>query len=427
MTGKEAVSYIHSVSWMGSRPGLERITKLLSLMGNPERELKVIHVAGTNGKGSTCAMLAEILKHNDFKTGLFTSPYVLEFNERIRVNGENISDEALGEVTEYVKAFAESMDEKPTEFELLTAIAFEFFKREECDYVVMETGLGGRLDSTNVVEAPVLSVITGIALDHTAVLGDTVEKIAYEKSGIIKKGRPVVLGELPDEAYSVIKDYADTMDAPVHNVNMADMSFWCSTLAGSEFVYKNTSKYNLTLLGEHQLKNAMLVLRICDVLTEMGITVHDHPRKMGLSEVRWPARFEMLSKDPLIIFDGAHNPQGISAAVYNIKRYFGRKKAVLLMGVMEDKDHGEMTDALADVASCVHTVTPANPRAMKAEALAEEFSASGIPAVPHGDFDSAVAAAVSDARENGAPLFALGSLYMYGDLLSAVKRYLERE
>lgn len=424
MTGKEAVSYIHSVSWMGSRPGLERITRLLSLMGDPQKGQRVIHVAGTNGKGSTCAMLAETLKHNAFKTGLFTSPYVLEFNERIRVNGENISDEALGEVTEYVKTFAEQMDECPTEFELLTAIAFEFFKREECDYVVMETGLGGRLDSTNVIEDPVLSVITGIALDHTSILGDTVEKIAYEKSGIIKKGRPVVLGELPDEAYGVIKDYADTMDAPVHRVNMDDMSFWCSTLAGSEFVYKNTRKYNLSLLGEHQLKNAMLVLKVCDVMSDMGITVHDHPRRMGLSEVRWPARFEMLSKDPLIIFDGAHNPQGISAAVYNIKKYFGRKKAVLLMGVMEDKDHGKMTGALSEIASCVHTVTPANPRAMKAEALAEEFSAAGIPATAHADFDSAVAAAIADAREKDAPVFALGSLYMYAEVLDAVKRYL---
>lgn len=422
MTGKEAVSYIHSVSWMGSRPGLERITRLLSLMGNPQKGQRFIHVAGTNGKGSTCAMLAETLKHNDFKTGLFTSPYVLEFNERIRVNGENISDEALGEVTEYVKTFAEQMDECPTEFELLTAIAFEFFKREECDYVVLETGLGGRLDSTNVIEDPVVSVITGIALDHTAILGDTEEKIAFEKSGIIKKGRPVVLGELSAEAAGVIERYAAEMDAPVHRVNMDDMSFWCTTLAGSEFVYKNTTKFNLSLLGEHQLKNAMLALKVCDVMSDMGITVHVHPRKMGLSEVRWPARFEMLSKDPLIIFDGAHNPQGISAAVYNIKKYFGSKKVVLLMGVMEDKDHGVMTDALAEIASCVHTVTPANPRAMKADALAAEFSASGIPSTPHADFHSALTAAVEDAAGENAPVFALGSLYMYAEVLDAVKK-----
>ena len=421
MTGKEAVSYIHSVSWMGSRPGLERIRKLLALMGDPQKGQRFIHVAGTNGKGSTCAMLAEILKYNDFKTGLFTSPYVLEFNERIRVNGENISDEALGEVTEYVKSFAEQMEDKPTEFELLTAIAFEFFKREECKYVVLETGLGGRLDSTNVIEDPVVSVITGIALDHTSVLGDTVEKIAYEKSGIIKKGCPVVPGEMPEEARAVIEDYAAKMDAPVHRVNMDDMSFWCSTLAGSEFVYKNTKKYNLALLGEHQLKNAMLALKVCDVMTDMGITVHNHPRKMGLSEVRWPARFEMLSKDPIVIFDDAHNPQGIATVICNIKKYFGRKKPVLLMGVMEDKDHGMMTGALAEVASCVHTVTPSNPRAMKAETLAEEFSAAGVPSVPHGDFDSAIAAALADAREKDAPVFALGSLYMYADVVRALR------
>ena len=421
MTGKEAVSYIHSVSWMGSRPGLERIRKLLSLMGDPQKGQRFIHVAGTNGKGSTCAMLAEILKYNDFKTGLFTSPYVLEFNERIRVNGENISDEALGEITEYVKAFAEQMEDKPTEFELLTAIAFEHFKREECRYVVLETGLGGRLDSTNVIEDPVVSVITGIALDHTSVLGDTVEKIAYEKSGIIKKGCPVVLGEMPDEARAVIEDCAAKMDVPVHRVNMDEMRFWCTTLARTDFVYKNSAFY-LGLLGEHQLHNAMLALKVCDVMTDMGITVHVHPRKMGLAEVRWPARFEMLSKDPIVIFDGAHNPQGISTAVYNIKKYFGRKKLVLLMGVMEDKDHGVMTDVLREIASCVHTVTPANPRAMKAEALAEEFSAAGVPAVPHADFDGAVAAALADAREQDAPVFALGSLYMYADVVKALSK-----
>ena len=422
MTGKEAVSYIHSVSWMGSRPGLERITRLLSLMGDPQKGQKVIHVAGTNGKGSTCAMLAEIFKNNDFKTGLFTSPYVLEFNERIRVNGENITDDALGEVTEYVKAFAESMDDKPTEFELLTAIAFEFFKREACDYVVMETGLGGRLDSTNVIEDPVLSVITGIALDHTAVLGDTIEKIAAEKSGIIKKGRPVVLGEMPEEARAVICAYADKMDAPVHDVCMDDMSFWCATLAGCEFVYKNTSKYNLSLLGEHQLKNAMLALKVCDVLTDMGITIHSHPRKMGLAEVRWPARFEMISKSPLIIFDGAHNPQGISAAVYNIGKFFGRGRAVLLMGIMADKDHSEMTSALAEIASCAHTVTPDNPRAMKAEDLAAELTAAGITSVAHGDFDDALKSAVADAESSHAPVIALGSLYMYADVRRAVEK-----
>lgn len=427
MTGKEAVEYIHSVSWLGSRPGLDRIRELLSRMGNPERALKCIHVAGTNGKGSVCAMLAAILKANGLKTGLFTSPYVEFFNERIQINGEMIADEALGEVTEYVKSYADGMSESPTEFELLTAIGFEYFKREAVDVVVLETGLGGRLDSTNVIEEPLVSVITGIALDHTAVLGNTTREIAREKSGIIKKSRPVVVGEMDSEALDVIKTVAEENASPVYSPDRTDVRYEYSSLAGSEFVYKNKTKYSLALIGDYQISNALVVLKTVEALRDSGFTVHDYPVKLGLEQVRWPARFELLSKIPPVIYDGAHNPQGVSATAKILKRFFGEHGTVVVTGMMEDKDHGVMTSIISEIAVKVHTVTPSNPRSMKAQALAAEFSAAGTDAVAHDSFDSALTAAVADARELNVPVAALGSLYMYADVKHALGKVLENE
>ena len=194
MNYSEALEYIHSICWTFTKPGLERISALCEKLGNPQDDLKFVHVAGTNGKGSFCSMLESVLRHAGYKTGLFTSPYIKVFNERMQFCGENISDEELAEITEYVKPFADSMEDKPTEFELITAIGFEYFKRKNCDVVILEAGMGGRLDSTNIIKSSLLSVITGIALDHVAFLGDTPEKIAAEKAGIIKAGGCVLFG-----------------------------------------------------------------------------------------------------------------------------------------------------------------------------------------------------------------------------------------
>ena len=219
MNYEESLAYIHSVMWQGSRPGLERITELLDKMGNPQKQLKVIHVTGTNGKGSFCAMLESILRHSGYKTGLFTSPYIEHFEERMMVNGEMISREMLAEITSEIRPIADSMSDLPTEFELITAIGFAFFAKMNCDICVIEAGMGGRLDSTNVFDNPILSVITGVALDHTAFLGDTTEKIAVEKAGIIKKNVPVLVGNVDEAAYNVIANKANEMQAPVFKVD----------------------------------------------------------------------------------------------------------------------------------------------------------------------------------------------------------------
>lgn len=422
MNGKEAIEYIHSVSWLGSRPGLDRILKLCSLMGNPERGQKFIHVAGTNGKGSFCAMTERILREAGYKTGLFTSPYVVDFNERIRVNGENITDGALGEITAYVKSFADTMDDTPTEFELLSAIAFEYFRREGCDYVVLEVGMGGRLDSTNVIESPVLSVITGISLDHTSFLGSTVEEIAAEKAGIIKKGTPVLLGAMDEGAEKVIRHRAAETGASAVSVDYGRLSCVDTALDGNCFTFDNARKYTVGLLGEYQIRNAAAVLTAVELLRERGLCISEDAVRCGLEAVRWPARFELLSKNPTVIYDGAHNPQGIDAAAANIRRFFGDGKVVLVVGVMADKDHSYMTGVLSKLNCTVHTVRPDNPRALDSGSLAEEFRSAGVTATPHGTFEGAVEAALCEAKETSSPVIGLGSLYMYGDFVKALRR-----
>lgn len=426
MNGREAVEYIHSTSWLGSRPGLERISELCSLMENPQDRLRVIHVAGTNGKGSFCSMLSSVLTACGYKTGLFTSPYVVSFNERIRIDGKDIPDDKLGEVTEAVGKYAESMKDHPTEFELLTAVAFEYFAREECDFVVMEAGLGGRLDSTNVISKPIMSVITGVALDHTEYLGDTTEKIAREKAGIIKSGVPVVFGEGDCSARRVIRETADNIGSSLTETDYSLISDEESSLAGSSFKFGGAAEaYKIALVGKYQIKNAALVLSAVDVLRKIGVKIPESSLRAGLAAARWRARFELLSENPDVIYDGAHNPQGIDAAVRNIKHFFGETRPIILTGVMADKDHEAMTRALAPIARLVHTVKPDNPRAMDASALAAEFETAGVRAVSHGNMIEAVRAALNDAEREPCPLIALGTLYMYADFVCALSEVYE--
>ncbi len=419
MNAVEAINYIHSVTWMGSRPGLDRISELCHAMGDPQSSLRVIHVAGTNGKGSFCSMLSSILRESGYRVGLFTSPYVLEFGERIQLDGEMISGEDLAEVTEYVKGFADKMADPPTEFELLSAIAFEYFKRKSCDFVVLEAGLGGRLDSTNVISESVLSVITGISLDHTGVLGDTIEKIAAEKAGIIKEGCPVLVGAVEASVLDVIAGRAEECHAPLFEVEYDGIRDETFSLDGTSFLLDGEA-YKLSLLGAYQVRNAAAVLSAVKALRSRDVDIPETAVKRGLEKAAWRARFELIHKNPTVVYDGAHNPEGVLASVKNIRLVFGDVKPVLLVGVMADKDHSFMTETLASVAASVHTVTPDNPRAMSADALAAEFLALGVSATPHKELSSGVAAAMREADALGAPMVALGSLYMYAEVLPAV-------
>ena len=422
MTYEEALEYIHSVVWKGSRPGLERITELLQKLNNPQDGLKFIHIAGTNGKGSNSAMLESILRAAGYKTGLFVSPYIKHFNERICVNGKPISDGDLAAATAFVRPFADGMADAPTEFELITAIGLVHFLKEKCDVVVLETGMGGRLDSTNVIKAPLASVITGIAMDHTAFLGDTVEKIAAEKAGIIKRGAPVIWGGYDKVARVVIEGKAHEMGCAFTAAEDTPLTVREMTLSGTVVDYGKRAGVRLPLLGSYQPQNLATVLSTVDALQARGLAISEDAVRAGLATVRWRGRFEKLCETPFIFSDGAHNPEGIAAAAKGIRHYFKGQPVALLTGVMADKDYTDMVATLAPLTCRVFTLTPNNPRSLSAADYAEVYRKAGIEASAYDSVEDAVAAAVAYARETGTPLFSLGSLYMYVEVTSALEK-----
>ena len=436
MTYDQAIEYIHSVCWKGSRPGLERITELCHRLGDPQDALKFVHVTGTNGKGSTCAMTESILRNAGYKTGLFTSPYVKVFNERMMVNGQNVSDEQLARVTQIVKPHADAMADSPTEFELITAIAFVLFKLEGCDVVVLEAGMGGRLDSTNVIKSSVVSVITGVALEHTEYLGDTVEKIAHEKAGIIKQGCPVVYGgrdyASPEQnengensAYSVIKKKAAELNAPLTVCEYDALTVKAATLDGAVLDYKDRKEVKIPLLGLYQPENCVKALTVIDALRQAGFEISDKAIQAGLANVRWPARFEKLANDPFVLYDGSHNPEGIELAVKTLTHYFGDKKVNLLTGVMKDKDYTYMAKTLVPLANEVFCVTPDNPRSLLSSELAGLYSGLRVRSNAYESVYDGVVAALKASRESGVPLVCLGSLYMYAEVSDSVEKALK--
>jgi dihydrofolate synthase/folylpolyglutamate synthase len=314
------------------------------------------------------------------------------------------------------------MTDKPTEFELITAIGFEYFRRVGCDVVILETGMGGRLDSTNIIDAPLLSVITGISIDHTAFLGDTVEKIAYEKAGIIKKSTPALFGGKDGNALAVIAASAELMDAPLYVTDREKIQNVRYSPDGTTLDIGNRRDLSLSLLGSYQPLNAANVLSAVDILTKRGLEIGEEAIRAGLASTVWHARFELLSKDPIIIYDGAHNPEGISAAVSSISEYFPDRKVNVLSGVMKDKDHGVIAAELERVAARAYTVTPNNPRALSAEEYAAQLRSFGIEATPFENVSEALGAAIADSKKTNTPLVCLGSLYMYCELMDAFEK-----
>lgn len=420
MTYDEAIEYIHGVSSAFCKPGLERIGELCSALGNPQDELKFIHVGGTNGKGSVCSMLSSVLMASGLKVGLYTSPYIVEFGERIRINGENIPKEKLIALVEEIKPIAEAMSDKPTEFELITAIAFLYYKREGVDVVVLEVGLGGRLDSTNIIKSPLVSVITGISLDHTAILGDTVEAIAYEKAGIIKHGSQVVSGCRDKSADEVISSVAKDCGSDFYSVDYSLLTIKNAALDGTVFDYKNYKDIKISLLGSYQPRNAAIVLECVSLLREAGYTISDGAVREGMNSARWHARFEIISRNPRVIFDGAHNAEGIEAATESIKAYLGGERVYLISGVLRDKDYTRIAETVSEVVMRAYTITPQNPRALSAEEYSEVLRGFGVEAITVGDIEAAVKLALKDARADGATLVCLGSLYTYGEIIKYI-------
>lgn len=422
MNNEEALQYIHSMHRLGSHPGLDHTRALLAAIGNPQNAYRCLHVGGTNGKGSFCAMADAVLRAAGYRVGLYTSPYVRDFAERIRVNGENIPSAALTEITDLVRTAAEKMATPPTEFELITAIAFEYFRRKKVDLVVLEVGLGGRLDPTNVIEEPLLSVITGIGFDHTALLGNTLQAIAAEKAGIIKPHCPALFGGGSDSAGRTLATIAAAVRAPFCVVDRSRLRVESLTTEGTVFDFGDLHGLRLSLLGTYQPQNAATVLTAMEILSERaGMRIPEEAIRQGLETVVWNARFERLSADPQVFFDGAHNPQGIAAAVRSVQTYFPEEKVPVLSGVMADKDFDGMIEGLKPIVSQAYTVTPDSPRALPAEEYAGHFRDHGISAVSYGTVADALRAAVADAKAQGLPLICLGSLYLYREVEKALR------
>ena len=425
MNYDEAIEYIHSVNWTFCKPGLSRISALCEALGHPEDSLKFIHVAGTNGKGSFCSMTASILREAGYRVGLFTSPYIVRFNERMRIDGEDISDSELAEITEKIKPICDSMQDKPTEFELITAIAFVYFSSHKCDFVVLECGLGGRLDSTNIIKTPILSVITGIALDHTAILGDTPEKIAYEKAGIIKPRVPVMFGGEGESVTEVIRKKAEEEDATLYLASDLETSNISLDLNGATFDALGITGLHINLLGRYQLRNARNALCAVKLLRKEGVNISDEAVRRGLAVTVWRARFEVLSREPLVIYDGAHNREGVDALYESVMEYFGDKPLICLSGTLADKEYTHTAEIISKIATRAYTITPDNPRALSAEDFAKCIESLGTEAYATASIAEAVALAYADAKMSDMPLICFGSLYTYGEVAKEIEKQKE--
>lgn len=416
--------YIKIAAERGSKLGLERITELCEKLGNPQNKTKIIHIAGTNGKGSFGAMLSAVLAESGYKIGGFSSPALTDLTDSFRINGKSITDEEFNSVMADIIPICEDMADKPTEFEVLTAAAYELFSRENCDIALIECGMGGETDSTNVVENPLLSVITNIALDHTAFLGNTIEEIARCKAGIIKKSRPVLYGG-DKSALDTIRNISQKSGSQLTLVDSDRVTVLESDINGVVYSDKVFGRLNSPLIGTYQRDNLANVLTAVEILRNEGMNISENAVKSGISQAVWKGRFEVVSRNPLVIYDGAHNPDGIVQAAESISTYISGKIA-LLIGVMADKEYGLYPEILGKFIDKAFTVIPDNPRSLDSDILACAFMEKGIDAVSCGSVGNGLQQAVEYAKSRNIPLIALGSLYMYKEFSEVIAELLRK-
>lgn len=418
LTREEAIAYIEDFTWSTSRLGLERTAELLEKLGNPQKKLKFVHVTGSNGKGSTCAFVESVLRKEGYKTGMYISPYIQDFCERIQLCGNNIPGEALADITSRVKVIADAMEDHPSQFELVTAIGMVYFAENDCDIVVLEVGMGGALDSTNVIDAPEVAVLTNVGLEHTEYLGDTISAIAATKCGIIKKGCCAVCYDSTPEAVSEFKKACEEQEVPFVVTDFSTLEPISVNLTGQRFKYRD-NEYSIELLGAHQLKNAATAIDVIETLRFRGWHISDESLSEGLKCTSWPARLEILRSKPLFVLDGGHNPQCAQALAESLKDILIDEKAVFLSGVLADKDYAQMIDLICPFASEFICVTPESHRALSAEALAEFIKEKGFKTTACSSIQEGVATAMEAAGEDGT-VIAFGSLYMSGEIRTAV-------
>lgn len=422
MTYEEALDNVYGRLVFGIKPGLERIAALLDRLGNPQKQLKFVHVAGTNGKGTCSTLTASALQECGLRVGLYTSPYVLEFRERFQIDGEMIPKEELVEEVEVLAPIADEFEEsgdQVTEFEYITALALHWFARRQCDVVVLEVGMGGRFDATNVIPVPEAAAIMSISLDHTAILGDTLEKIAFEKAGIVKEGGRLVL--YPDQAPAVTEELTQICRERHVQLFLPDLSQVkegeCS-IRGTEFTVAGTCWGTISLrtpfLGEHQVKNAVTALKVLEVLQSRGWPVTQEAVVRGFEKAFIPARMEVISQNPLVLLDGGHNP-GCAQALRDALEEFVPQRKVAIMGVLADKDSRGELQVLGPLFDTIVTVTPQGHRALPAQQLAQVAREFCPKAIPAGSCREALAVAARAMKEEGA-LIVCGSFYLAGEI-----------
>lgn len=435
MDYRQALNYIENTGKFGSRLGLENVSRLLDILGNPHRDLRIIHVAGTNGKGSTCSFINSMLIYQGYNVGLYTSPYLEEFNERIKINNVNISDEDLAQsvsrVSDAISQMIEEGCDHPTEFEIITACAFLYFRDRDVDFAVIEVGLGGRLDATNVC-IPLISAITSISMDHTEYLGDTLARIAFEKGGIIKDKRPVVLYQQSDEVESVISSICSERDSELF-ITENDKIEYISEEMSSQSVNLEVmghfySGVEISLPGRHQARNlavALSVLRLLEISSEIS-QVDTEALYRSIRETRWPGRMEVIKTEPLTIIDGAHNPDGAAILSESVDRYLVGKKINLVFGMLRDKDILSVAKLLAVRADRIIITEPESPRAASSAEvhgiILEALRGEDVPDITEiPDIEEAVRQAQSMAGDGEAVIYA-GSLYMIGRVRSLLRK-----
>lgn len=432
MNYEESLKYIENTHKFGIKLGLDSTGKLLELLGNPQDNLNVIHVAGTNGKGSVCSFISNILKEEGYKVGLYTSPYLETFTERIRVNGENIPEEDVARIITLIKDKIDIMISEgyssPTEFEIVTAMAFYYYNEQNMDYVVLEVGLGGRYDSTNVIKNPLVSVLVSISLDHIGVLGDTIGKIAYEKAGIIKENGTAIVYKQVKEAEDIIKEVCEKQNAKYIEVNFDDVLVKKSDIYSQVYdctiMDEKFDNIEIKLIGEHQVNNSIVALNVVKFLRDnKNINISNESIKNGLLTTKWPGRIEKIMENPMFIIDGAHNEDGAKSLSKALEKNFPNKKLTMLIGMLADKDIDSVLEILMPKFNKVITTTPDSDRAISAEELKNKISKYVDDVVSIKDIDKAVKYTLDNSNEDDV-IISAGSLYLIGEVRTLLK---ERE
>lgn len=430
MNYQEVLNYVDELKKYGSVPGLASVERLCERLGNPQDELKFIHIAGTNGKGSVLAFCSEILKASGYRTGRYISPTIFEYRERIQLNKRPISQKEMCRLMELMKNLCEEIVAEgfphPTAFEIETAMAFYYFKEQKCDIVVLETGLGGELDATNIVKTTILEIFTSISLDHMGVLGGSLSEIAKNKAGIMKTGSRVVALKGDDDVMKVLAGRAKELSIPLRIADPAELKGMNSSLEKQSFHYGEYRNLTIHMAGKYQLENAMLAVCAMEELVRAGVPVKEKAVYKGLSDAQWPGRFQVLAKSPLFIADGAHNRDAAVRLAQSIQFYFTKRRIIYIIGILRDKEQDEILKATCPLASQILTVPTTGERGFSSYELAcvaKEYHGN-VTAVD--SVQEAVELAYLFSDKNTV-VIAFGSLSYLGNLINIVKAASDKE